>query len=88
MEGGTKTRLDAKGRIVIPEKIRIRLGLRTGTQFLVTTGDDDALILQTISSASMKAFDDLIRQARRQARKAVLRKSNVKDAIHRVRGRM
>ncbi len=88
MEGGTKTRLDAKGRIVIPEKIRIRLGLRTGTQFLVTTGDDDALILQTISSASMKAFDDLIRQARRQARKAVLRKSNVKDAIHRIRGRM
>ncbi len=88
MEGATKTRLDAKGRIVIPEKIRTRLGLRAGTQFMVTAENDGALILQAISPASMKAFDDLIRQARRQARKAALRKSHVKDAIHRVRGRM
>lgn len=88
MERATKTRLDARGRVVIPEKIRSRLGLRAGSEFLVTAEDDGTLILKTISSASMRAFNDLIRKARRQARKEHLRRSDVKMAIDKVRGRM
>lgn len=86
MEGSATTRLDAKGRVIIPEKIRSRLGLRTGAQFTVMVGDGEEVILRSTSPASMESFDELTRQARRQARQSGLRKSDVTEAIHRVRG--
>lgn len=87
MEESTATRLDAKGRVVIPENIRSRLGLRIGTQLIVAVGEGDEVILRAISPASMKYFDNLIRQCRRVARKGGLRASDIKDAIHKARGR-
>jgi AbrB family looped-hinge helix DNA binding protein len=86
MEGSATTRLDAKGRVIIPEKIRSRLGLRTGAKFTVMVGDGEDVILRSTSPASMKNFDELTRQARRQARQSGLRKSHITEAIHRVRG--
>jgi AbrB family looped-hinge helix DNA binding protein len=86
MEDSTKSRLDSKGRVVIPEKIRSRLGLRPGAQFTVIIGDGEEVILRSTSPASMKDFDELTRQARRQARQSGLRKSEVTEAIHRLRG--
>ncbi len=86
MRDSATTRLDAKGRVVIPEKIRSRLGLRSGEQFTITVGDGEELILRPISPVSMKDFDDLLRQMRRVARKLALRKSNIVETIHKVRG--
>jgi AbrB family looped-hinge helix DNA binding protein len=75
-----------KGQVVIPEDIRKRLGLEAGSQFVVVAGKD-AIILKTISPPSMDEFDELIKTARRQARKAGIKRSNIKDAVTEVRSR-
>ena len=80
------TRMSSKGQVVIPEDIRKRLGLVAGSQFIVVAGKD-AVILKTISPPSMDEFDELIRKARRQARKAGMKRSDVKETITEVRGR-
>ena len=82
----TTTRMSSKGQVVIPEEIRDRLGLQSGTQFIVV-GDRDVVILKTISTPSMKEFDSLVAQARQQARKSGLKRSDVAAAIAKVRGR-
>jgi len=79
------TKMSSKGQVVIPEDIRKRLGLETGSQFVVIAGKD-AVILKTISPPSMDEFDELIRQARRQARKAGMKRSDIKETIAEVRG--
>ena len=48
--------MSSKGLIVIPEKVRKRLGLSTGTQFVVI-GNEDAVILKTIEPSSMDGID-------------------------------
>ena len=85
MENLATTRMSSKGQVVIPEEIRDRLGLKAGTQFVVV-GNRDVVILKAISSPSVKEFNDLIGQARQQARRAGLRKSDVEAAVARVRG--
>lgn len=85
MESLATTRMSSKGQVVIPEEIRDRLGLKSGTQFVVI-GDRDVVILKAISAPSVKEFNDLIGDARRQARRARLRKSDVDAAVARVRG--
>ena len=84
MESLATTRMSSKGQVVIPEEIRDRLGLKAGTQFVVV-GNRDAVILKAISAPSVEEFNDLIGQARRQARRAGLRKSDVEAAVARVR---
>ena len=42
------TRMSSKGQVVIPEEVRTRLKLRTGTQFVVV-GDRDVVILKAIA---------------------------------------
>ena len=79
------TKMSSKGQVVIPEDIRKRLGLEAGSQFVVVAGKD-AVILKTISPPSMDEFDELIRQARRQARKAGMKRSDIKETIAEVRG--
>jgi len=86
MESISTTKLSSKGQIVIPEDVRDRLGLKPGDQFIVL-GRDDAVILKNISPPSMEDFDDLIETARKQARAARLKRSDVSKAVSRVRGR-
>ncbi|NWG01343.1 MAG: AbrB/MazE/SpoVT family DNA-binding domain-containing protein [Syntrophaceae bacterium] len=86
MQTLTTTRMSSKGQVVIPEEIRDRLGLQSGTQFVVV-GDRDVVILKAISAPSMKEFDDLIAEARRQARRSGLRKSDIDSAVTKIRGR-
>ncbi|MBS3906748.1 MAG: AbrB/MazE/SpoVT family DNA-binding domain-containing protein [Syntrophaceae bacterium] len=82
----TTTRMSSKGQVVIPEEIRDRLGLQAGAQFVVV-GDRDVVILKAISTPSMKEFDNLIAQARQQARKSGLKRSDVEAAVAKVRTR-
>ena len=86
METLATTRMSSKGQVVIPEEIRERLGLQTGTQFVVV-GNRDVVILKAITPPSLKAFDDLVSRARIQARRAGLRRSDVKAAVKKVRRR-
>ena len=46
MESLATTKLSSKGQVVIPEEIRLRLGLKEGTQFVVV-GDRDVVILNS-----------------------------------------
>jgi AbrB family looped-hinge helix DNA binding protein len=77
--------MSSKGQVVIPEGIRKRLSLKAGSQFVVV-GDKDTVILKAISPPSMEQFDDLIAEARRQARSAGMKRSDVLAAIRTVRG--
>lgn len=78
------TKLSSRGQVVIPEEIRQRLGLSTGTQFLVL-GEGDVVILKTITPPSMAEFDRIVETARRQARDAELTPEDVREAIAAVR---
>lgn len=80
------TQLSSKGQVVIPEEIRTRLGLKPGSRFVVVA-ERGVIIFKTIEAPDLGEFDELIAEARRQARKARLRKSDVADAVRRVRGR-
>jgi len=80
------TRMSSKGQVVIPEDIRPRLGLDTGTQFLVL-GEDDVVILKMVRPPAMGDFDRLVKKARAQARAAGLKRSDVSAAVSRVRKR-
>ena len=82
----TTTRMSSKGQVVIPAGIRDRLGLQSGTQFVVV-GDRDVVILKAISAPSMKEFDNLIAQARQKGRKSGLKKSDIDAAVDKIRGR-
>ena len=80
------TRMSSRGQVVIPESIRKRLGLRPGVQFVVV-GEKDVVILKAVSPPSMKDFDELIAEARRQARRAGMKRSDVAVAVAAARGR-
>ena len=76
----------AKGQVVIPEEVRNRLGITTGTQFIVM-GENDVVIFKTIEPPSMDDFDSIIGRARRQAKVAGMKAADVSKAIAKVRGR-
>ena len=80
------TRMSSKGQVVIPEEVRNRLGIATGTQFIVM-GENDVVILKTIAPPSMDDFDGIIKQARRQARTAGMKPSDISKAVAKVRGK-
>ncbi|MEN8008647.1 MAG: AbrB/MazE/SpoVT family DNA-binding domain-containing protein [Candidatus Krumholzibacteriota bacterium] len=74
------TKMSSKGQVVIPEEIRKQLGLTPGTQFVVV-GDRDVVILKALSPPSLNEFDGLIRKARRQAKQANMKRSDIKKAV-------
>ena len=84
MESVATTRMSSKGQVVIPESLRQQLGLQSGTQFIVM-GEDDVIILKTIQTPSMRDFDRMIAKARRQAKQAGMKRSDIAAAVSRVR---
>ena len=78
------TKMSSKGQVVIPEEIRQQLGLVPGTRFVVL-GEGDVVILKTIKAPTMDDFDDLIRDARRQAKEAGLTPEDITRVIKEVR---
>ena len=80
------TKMSSKGQVVIPEEIRDRLGLKPGAQFVVL-GDKDVVILKTLIAPSMSEFDSIIKDARSQARKSKLKRSDIDKATKKVRGK-
>ena len=78
------TRMSSKGQVVIPEEIRNQLHLAAGTQFVVL-GEGDAIIFKTLTAPSIKDFDGLIQRARKQAKAAGIKPSDIATAITTVR---
>ena len=79
------TKMSSKGQVVIPENIRKKLNLKAGAQFVVL-GENDIVILKSISPPSLDEFDSLIAKARKQGKQAGIKKSDISDAISKVRG--
>jgi AbrB family looped-hinge helix DNA binding protein len=84
MAGIATTKMSSKGQVVIPENIRRRLGLKPGSEFVVV-GEKDSVILKVISQPNMDEFDELIMEARRQARRVGLKRSNIEETVKKVR---
>ena len=80
MAAPSTTKMSSKGQVVIPEAIRKRLGLEPGDQFVVVASKD-AVILKTIKAPTLDEFDELFAEARKQARRAGLERSDVADAL-------
>ena len=80
------TKMSSRGQVVIPEDIRKRLNIKVGAQFVVV-GEKDVIIFKSISQPSLEEFDKLIAEARKQAKKAGLKKSDIYASITKVRGR-
>ncbi len=81
MAAPATAKMSSKGQVVIPEEIRKRLRLKTGDRFVVL-GEKDTVILKTITAPSLDEFDELIAEARRQARIAGLKQSDVPAAVN------
>ena len=78
------TKMSSKGQVVIPEEVRDALGLKPGSKFIVV-GEGDVVILKLITPPSMSDFDEIIHEARRQARQAGMKRSDVTAALEAVR---
>jgi len=74
----------SKGQVIIPESIRKKLQLKTGTQFVVVA-DKDVVILKNIAAPTLQEFDGLIAKARKTAKQAGLKKKDIEAAIAKVR---
>lgn len=86
MKNLATTCMSSKGQVVIPESIRRSLGLHPGDHFVVV-GQGDVVILKTLTAPDPRRFDELVKQARRNARAAGLTRDDVKKAVRRVRRR-
>ena len=80
MNSVATTKLSSKGQVVIPEEIRNKLNLKTGSKFVVI-GDRDVVILKNISIPNINEFSNLINKARQSAKKVGLTKNDISDAI-------
>jgi len=80
------TKMSSKGQVVIPEEIRKRLKLKKGSQFVVVS-EKDMVILKAISPPSLEEFDALIADARKKAKEAGMKRSDIEAAIVKARGR-
>jgi AbrB family looped-hinge helix DNA binding protein len=80
------TKMSSKGQVVIPEDIRKQLKLKAGAQFIVV-GEKDTVVLKTITQPPLDEFEYLLKYARRQARKVGLKRSEIKKAVAKVRGK-
>ena len=86
MTGVATTKLSSKGQVIIPESIRKKLQLKTGTQFVVVA-DKDVVILKNIAVPTLQEFDGLIAKARKTAKQAGLKKKDIEAAIAKVRSK-
>jgi AbrB family looped-hinge helix DNA binding protein len=76
--------MSSKGQVVIPEDVRKALGLEVGARFVVM-GDGDTVILKRIAVPAKSELRAMLGKVRSQARRAGIRRSDVGDAVRRVR---
>lgn len=79
-------RMSSKGPVVIPEKIRQRLKLKSGTRFVVV-GENDVVILKSIAPPASEDFGGPIAKARRQAKTSGLKRKDISEAVAKARDR-
>jgi AbrB family looped-hinge helix DNA binding protein len=78
------TNMSSKGQVVIPNEFRKSLGLTSGTPLAVFT-DGSNLMLKPIELPKVEDFENLLKESRKAAKAAGLKKSDLKKIIKKVR---
>ena len=78
------TAMSSRGQIVLPKKIRTKLNLSEGTQFIVFS-DADNILLKPVKIPSLSEFSGVLRKAREWASAAGMTEEDVTNAIKAVR---
>ncbi|OAJ33547.1 AbrB/MazE/SpoVT family DNA-binding domain-containing protein [Piscirickettsia salmonis] len=86
MDNISTTKMSSKGQVVIPEEIRERLGLAAGVKFVVV-GDKDTVILKMIQPPAAEDVEELLASARKAAKKAGAKKTDIDNAIQKARAK-
>jgi len=84
MSEAATTTLSSKGQVVIPEEIRSRLGLKPGVQFVVIA-DRDVVIFKVLEPPALSEFNTLVDKARKAAKRAGMKPTDIEKAITKVR---
>jgi len=84
MTTAATTTLSSKGQVVIPEEIRMQLGLEAGAQFVVIA-DRDVVIFKLLEPPSLKEFATLVGRARQVAKQTGMTRADVANAVKKVR---
>ena len=77
-------KLSSKGQIVIPEEVRLIMGLKEGMQFVVI-GEGDTVILRMITPPSREEMQQLLAESKAYAKKVGLKKADIKKALSKAR---
>jgi AbrB family looped-hinge helix DNA binding protein len=78
------TTLSSKGQVVIPEEIRVQLGLEPGAQFVVIA-DRDVVIFKLLEPPSLKDFAAIVSRARKVAKQTGMTRADIANAVKKVR---
>ena len=78
------TTLSSKGQVVIPEEIRMQLGLEAGAQFVVIA-DRDVVIFKLLEPPSLKEFAGLVGRARQVAKQTGMTRADIASSVKKVR---
>ena len=82
------TKMSSRGQVVIPEDIRLLLGLSNGSQFVVMADKDkDVVILKAIQPPRMSEFSEIVGEIRKQVKIAGLTERDLEEAIREERGK-
>jgi AbrB family looped-hinge helix DNA binding protein len=78
------TTLSSRGQVVIPEEIRLQLGLEPGAQFVVIA-DRDVVIFKLLEPPSLKDFAAVVSRARKVAKQTGMTPADITNAVKKVR---
>ena len=84
MTTAATTTLSSRGQVVIPEEIRMQLGLEAGAQFVVIA-DRDVVIFKLLEPPSLKEFATLVGRARAVAKQTGMTRADIASAVKKVR---
>lgn len=78
------TNMSSKGQVVIPSEFRKSLGLTPGTPLAVFT-DGSTLLLKPVEIPDADVFEKLLKESRKAAKKAGLKRSDIVKAVKQAR---
>jgi AbrB family looped-hinge helix DNA binding protein len=84
MESIDITSVSSRGQVVIPQRLRNRMNIRTGERFAVI-GEDNTIILKKLEMPSFQGIDKLLASTRDFVQKSGIKPSDVEGAIKRAR---
>ena len=78
------TSVSSKGQVVIPNDIRVTMGLSIGTKMIIFT-DGYNLLLKPIQTPHFETFRKLLKESKQLITKTAFKKKNIQKLIKQVR---